>query len=534
MEGNVMKLRTIRTFFSLLQVSVIVFGISSWANELDPLLSGENDFCDIFQNPTINRHTKDFDLDEGIHFLTTHPAFHMDKKQAQEVLLKARNLGDKYLRGKAYKNKYRHGNKFSYQYRDGLVPKVVRVKFDMDGTITFRIPGTDKNKNGASNFFERVVRAGEWIPLGRLTPRSGLLNEKCEVKQTPSQDAERTRGLIHIVDRNEDAIYMELYDGTIKDYRISPSESLTLFDDLTQGLVNLHRLKIVHNDIHDGNIVVKKEGHKEYRAAFIDFENSVSLREHPSGYVFTQEAAAPNHEPPEIHRKFKFHIPGDPEMIETILKRDVFTLGLVMHRILVGKVYPASLKCSSFRGSRSTSLQDCFKNYYHNDLLAKSNDSKIKPFNLNEVFFERVFEPEPEFRMNAQELQSAWHLYKMIGWGRQATKREKYKDVLPSSDFAELKELGYIPNYLVPKVIEQMNQKKNGCFALVNSDTNAPDFPLESLLAVKKHKSLHLIYKDSFEKIKRVDLGDEIYDIKSIKNKIDLLKGLRILTEKAI
>ena len=64
-------------------------------------------------------------------------------------------------------------------------------------------------------------------------------------------------------------LYMELCDKSLKDYYITDTQSIELGDlqhvvrGVLTGLVHLHDLKIIHRDIHPGNILLKKTSESE-------------------------------------------------------------------------------------------------------------------------------------------------------------------------------------------------------------------------------------------------------------------------------
>ena len=82
-------------------------------------------------------------------------------------------------------------------------------------------------------------------------------------------------------------------------YRFSIRQMVKIAKDCAEGLRGMHKLHLIHRDLHAGNILLRKASNGLFDAVLIDFGKTISL-DHVKETDVPQ--AAKNHNPPEVLR----------------------------------------------------------------------------------------------------------------------------------------------------------------------------------------------------------------------------------------
>ena len=178
-------------------------------------------------------------------------------------------------------------------------------------------------------------------------------------------------------------------------------ERLFVAKDSIQSLMLMHRMHVVHRDLHDGNVVVHRAEDGTISAGLIDFGRSIFLSHGTS----SRPQGSPYRNPPEILLKEYSKIDQK--------QADVFALGCCFYRLFFGKMYrgsymynPRSVK--HMKQIERKTLYSYVKKRYEtefslfNEKNAHSTDPQ-EPLSPMAIFKKNIFlmiDPEPENRVS--------------------------------------------------------------------------------------------------------------------------------------
>lgn len=459
-------------------------------------------------------------------FMETTPAFAIPKKDVHLLIEKLIKFEHE---NRHLPNRLRQGFNFSYLMQNSFLRRTVKVRFGKDGQSYLRVPGASK-KTGAVKKMETVVRVGESRILARVSGKEsdievGLGHELSILKKiTHSFQSLQTdpKGVLTLADSEANNImelYLPAFDGTLRELLSSVQRNPNhLISDLIFGLNHLHHLNIVHGDIHPENILVSDNSNSDFTGVLADFDRSQDLDHWDNDKIkFTQPYANPLYMAPETPLMM-WSDESVEDKIKLIKKRDVFSLGIILHSLLL-KGYPPAIKtCQSLFAppGRSSFPTKCYIKWFTKRQVEKEHT--IEPFDLNDLLLTRMLDPEPKYRASSEQVLEAWNIYRSI---EDRKRSDRVKVSTKTGDIDELiskstLDVKAIDSEAISKLTRHL---KNRDYVLVAAPSNFMETHTMGPLA-------HLYFVDSWADIQRINLNVSILDIDKITQRVSFLKAL--------
>lgn len=460
------------------------------ANSLSPILRG--------------------DLYIAMYILSTDDEFRMQPTQVEKLFKKIIDYGTRPLKDQI------KGFRFTYFPKHSPLPNTIRVKFDRRGRALLRIPGSKITK-GASKKAELFLQFGEWKKWIRLSNREkGITNycvaEMAILRKIGALKGPMKMGLIPDIGQTETEIFLTFFEGTLGSWkwrRQLKGEMNSIINQLLHGLQTLHHLEIAHGDIHPNNILLRKT-RKGMEAVIADFDQSVDLS-HINISSYRQDSAHPVYAAPEVTRSIRYPARNEEDR-ERIKKRDVFSIGIILHDLLKGSRPPLLEKCNL---SESPSWK-CYEEGYlakHSTLNSLEKDQNFDPL---ELLLDRALDSDVERRISSTQLLDGWILYNKID--QAAT--QKTTEPLPRIPLGpELRALGIQPTFRPEEIINLLKTDVPGSFLIL---------PIFSTSKRRQNGKVRIYYRD-FEGVRNIEFKALPYDLATIESKVLFLKTIGIL-----
>lgn len=186
---------------------------------------------------------------------------------------------------------------------------------------------------------------------------------------------------------------------------LSRRERLFVAKYIIETLMIMHRMKVAHRDLHDGNIVVNRAKDGTISAGLIDFGRAISL----SHFVSTKPQGSPYRNPPEI----LLHSFSSIDQKQA----DIFALGCCFYRLFFGKMYSGSYmytpkRAKHMKENERKALYENVKRKYAaefaklQETLHQTTGSEA-PLSAMEILKKNIFlmiDPEPKKRISLSQM----------------------------------------------------------------------------------------------------------------------------------
>lgn len=296
----------------------------------------------------------------------------------------------------------------------------VDSKFVSGSSIAWKGTGTDGVGNGAfifgtkggkKYFIKRNINTK--FPSEDL-PKALYANEKeialrVENKQKAIKHNFKEAGITikdHVVvevdhfwdeDSRQFVTVTECVDGiedSHRSYKKEPEETLRLlFISMAGALGAMHKAKVIHSDLKEGNFLIKKVGDR-YEAYVCDFDGS-----YPEGYPetdFSRLAFTEGYQSPEIAYTTVYEEESPDFKFTT--KTDVFTLAIIFHLLMAG--IPPYVGCETTFNPGEALLD----NYPLSFSNKKANKPILEGKSKYNSLFNWMMQPKPENRPSCEDV----------------------------------------------------------------------------------------------------------------------------------